>query len=79
MIRAFGWGVALAFVTTMVVVMAGFFWGLTIFLPGLVELDSGTQDTPRAELELSLWAPLLLAIVLAVVVWLVARMTSRRT
>jgi hypothetical protein len=79
MIRAFGWGVALAFVTTMVVVMAGFFWGLRISLPGIVELDSGTEDTPRAELELNPWAALLLAVVLAAVVWFIARMTSRRT
>lgn len=78
--RALGWGLAIAFVATAGVLLVGFLGRLTIDLPGVVELHSSVEGAPQTELQFNPLAPLVLAIVVAVVIWLVGRVTgSRRT
>jgi hypothetical protein len=71
-------GVALAFVTAVVVAMAGLVWGMTVSVPGLVELHSGTEGALRTELQLSPLALLLMVVVFTAVAWLIGRAPRRR-
>ena len=77
--RAFVWGLALTFAMTVIVGMVGFLGGVTIALPGFIELSSSADGVPRTELQLNPLVPLLLAVALATVLWLVGRATRRRT
>jgi hypothetical protein len=77
-VRSLVLGLALAFVTAGIVAMAGLVWGVTVSAPGLVELESGTEGTLRADLELSPLALLLMAAAFTAVVWLIGRATRRR-
>jgi hypothetical protein len=76
--KALGWGVAAALVATAGVLLVGFLGGVTIDLPGVVELTSSSEGAPQAELRFNPLAPLLLAIVLAAIIWLVGRLTGKR-
>jgi hypothetical protein len=76
-VRALVSGLALAFVTAIVVTMAGLVWGMTVSVPGLVELHSGPEGTLRAELQLSPSGLLLMAVLFTAVVLLIGRATRR--
>ncbi len=77
-VRSLVLGLALVFVTAGIVAMAGLVWGMSVSVPGLVELQSGTDGALRADLQLSPLALLLTAVLFTAVVWFIGRATRRR-
>ena len=76
--KALAWGIGLAVVATAGVLLVGFLGRMTISLPGFVEVSSSTEGAPQTELQFNPLAPLLLAVGLAVVIWLVGWLAGRR-
>jgi hypothetical protein len=71
-------GVVLAFVATTSVVLLSFVWRVSFNLPGVLEISSSPAEPLRTELQLNPLAPLLVAVVVAAVLWLLGRARGRK-
>jgi hypothetical protein len=77
-VKAIAWGFAGAVVATVLVLMAGFLFGLNLDIPGFVVISSASSGTPNTELRFSPFATLGLAVLLSTAFWMIGRFRRRR-
>jgi hypothetical protein len=76
--KALGIGLTVAFMTTFVAVIVAFIGQLELSVPGVIEISSTQSGAPSTAFYFNPLAPLLLALLVAVVTWGVARLRTRR-
>jgi hypothetical protein len=76
--KAIVWGFAGAVVATVLVLTAGFLFGLNLGIPGFIAISSASSGTPNTELRFSPFATLGLAVLLSAAFWVTGRFKRRR-
>ena len=75
---ALGIGLTVAFVTTVVAIVVGFVAQLDLSVPGVIEISSTTAGAPSTEVFFNPLAPMLMALLVALLMWAMARLHARR-
>ena len=61
------------FLAAATLLLVGFFGSVTIDLPGILEVQSGTAGAHQVELSFNPLTPILVVLVLSMVIWLAGR------
>jgi hypothetical protein len=77
--RAMGWGLLLAFLTTVAILVVGFIAGAGFRIPGVMELSSSSSGgKPSTEFTFNPLAPIVLALVFGLLIWSLSHARSSR-
>lgn len=75
--KALAWGLALSLVATVALLVVGFVGGVSLSVPGVVELSSANDGAPQSEMSFNPLAVVLLALVVASMLWGLGKVRAR--